>query len=116
MQINLYAVYHDDQIIGELAVPGNRSETDPIATKMSKELEHRPELGSPSIVCQSSENPSQIKGYNSARRYWQDLTDTELAAYWVRYRKDPYHDSNISFADYIIQSAVESEFSEIYNI
>ena len=116
MQIQLYTVYHDDQAIGELAIPGNRYKTDPIAEKMAVELEHRPELGSPSIVCQSSENPSQIAGYKSARKYWQDLTDIELAAYWVRYRKDPCHDPNITFADYVIQSAAESEFSEIYDI
>ena len=107
MQIQLYAVIHDGGTLGEIALPGNRAETDSIALKMALEFKHRQELGSPTTICQSSENPLQIRGYESARRYWADLTDKELAFYWVSHRKN--EDSEISFAEYVIKSAIESK-------
>jgi len=115
MQIQLYAVIHGGDTLGEIALPGNRVDTDPVALKMALEFDHREELGSPSIICQSSEYPSQIPGYQSARKYWADLTDKELASYWVSHRKNPYKDSAISFGDYVIQSAIESHFETIHN-
>ena len=57
-----------------------------------------------------------------ARRYWKDLSYTDLFLYWKHYTtgkgSGSYSsvDANTSFADYLVLSATESAFERAYDL